>query len=231
MDITTTDAGLLRLLQLSSASLPVGGYAFSQGLEYAIDVQWLKTSSDVSGWLHSQLHYSLARVDVPILLRQRQALRQQNEEELLHWNSTVLACRETRELLLSDTATGEALWKLLRQLDTNNTWARFEELRQSRPVSFVTMFAIASHHWQVNDSAAALGLLWSWLENQVAAATKLVPLGQTQAQRLLGELQQELPEALQLAQTLTDDELGASLPALAIASALHETQYCRLFRS
>jgi urease accessory protein len=235
MAITTTDLGLLRLMQLSSASLPVGGYAFSQGLEYAVDSGWLVKSADVKAWLLTQLQHGLARVDIPYLLRLRAALRGENPAPFFLWNRSVLACRETREMLLTDEATGAALLKLMSQLAITHPWltdeANLGAHASGQPISFVTSFALASHHWGIDDEAACLGLMWSWLENQVAAATKLVPLGQSQAQVLLGELQSELPLALALAKTLQDDELGSSLPALAIASAKHETQYSRLFRS
>ncbi|MFB1014205.1 MAG: urease accessory UreF family protein, partial [Alteromonadaceae bacterium] len=65
----------------------------------------------------------------------------------------------------------------------------------------------------------------------VAAATKLVPLGQTQAQNLLFELSEQVETAMLIANKLPDDQIGASLPHLAMASAWHETQYTRLFRS
>jgi urease accessory protein len=58
-----------------------------------------------------------------------------------------------------------------------------------------------------------------------------VPLGQTQAQNLLFEITEQVEQALKIANALTDDEIGASLPHLAMASAWHETQYTRLFRS
>lgn len=231
MDITVTDRGLLRLLQLTSASLPVGGYAFSQGLEYAIDEQWLRSSAEVRDWLQSQLQHSMARVDIPILLRLLAALREGDNKAVMYWNSTALACRETRELLLTDTAMGLALIKLLRQLNVpNELLLCFTQVNPTK-VSFVTAFAIAAHHWHIDDNSAALGLLWSWLDNQVAAATKLVPLGQTQAQCLLSDLQQEFTPALLIAQALDNEQLGSTLPALAIASAKHEIQYSRLFRS
>ena len=63
------------------------------------------------------------------------------------------------------------------------------------------------------------------------AATKLVPLGQTDAQLLLGLLLDEIPAAIGLAATLEDSEIGSFLPGLALASVWHETQYSRLFRS
>ncbi|WP_299595172.1 urease accessory protein UreF [uncultured Microbulbifer sp.] len=224
MSITTTDAALLRLLQLSSASLPVGGYAFSQGLEYAIDTGWVKNLDDTRDWFSLQLIDSLAQVDCPILLRCHRALQQSDVEQLQYWNHYALACRETRELRLTDTATGNALIRLLVQL-------QIEPVLPRQETSFVAAFAIAANYWQLNEDAAMLGLVWTWLENQVAAATKLVPLGQTQAQQLIGEIQQQVPAAIRRAYQLDDGELGAGLPALAIASAKHEHQYSRLFRS
>jgi urease accessory protein len=76
-----------------------------------------------------------------------------------------------------------------------------------------------------------VGYVWSWLENQVMAAIKAVPLGQTAGQRILASVGDELPAVAQRAMTLADDELANFAPGLAIASSRHETQYSRLFRS
>ena len=225
MDITTTDHGLLRLLQLSSVSLPVGGYAFSQGMEYAIDRGWVTKQAQVADWTQLQLLQSLARVDLPVLRLAMAAWAMRDEARLVELNDLILACRETKELRLNDTAMGEALARLLRSLEIETPFVRLED------ISFVVLFAIAASHWQIEFETAALGFSWSWLENQIAAATKLVPLGQTQAQLLLGELQPVLSDAIALAKTLEEDDIGAGLPAVAIASCLHETQYSRLFRS
>ena len=60
---------------------------------------------------------------------------------------------------------------------------------------------------------------------------KAVPLGQAAAQRMLTRLAEAIPEAVELALALPDDERQAFTPMLAIVSAQHETQYSRLFRS
>ena len=223
--ITTTDSRLLRLLQLSSVSLPVGGYAFSQGMEYAIDKGWVKNKANVFDWTKLQIQQSVARVDLPVLRLCMDAVREQSIERLLELNDLTLACRETKELRLNDTAMGEALSRLMRSLEIETPFARTED------ISFVTLFAIAASHWKIEFDLAALGFTWSWLENQIAAATKLVPLGQTQAQELLGELQSGISQAISLSLTIEENNIGAGLPMVAIASAQHETQYSRLFRS
>lgn len=229
MTTISNDTSLLRLMQLSSAALPVGGYSFSQGLEYAIDSDWLSDSASIELWLAQQLNESIALIDLPILIRQLNPLHKDKlhavQESMLYWNAYILACRETAELRLTDTAMGAALMKLLADLDIyHSTWIK-------QDISFVTAFAIAAKHWQIPPQAACHGYAWSWLENQIVAATKLLPLGQTAAQKLLGQLLTQIPAAIERAESLVDEAIGSSLPALAMASVWHETQRTRLFRS
>ncbi|MES2623843.1 MAG: urease accessory UreF family protein [Pseudomonadota bacterium] len=221
---STTDAALLRMMQLGSPALPVGAYAFSQGLEYAIDANWLRSVDDVHDWLQHQILHGLASVDLPLLMRLWQASADHDMRALAYWNAYVLACRETAEFRLSEIATGEALARLLPQLGI----VLPDNLQ---PPTFLALFALAAHRWELSCEQAALCYAWSWLENHVMAATKILPLGQTQSQVLLMKLQTAIPEALGHANTLEDFQLGSSLPALAIASIKHETQYTRLFRS
>jgi urease accessory protein len=222
--MNTTDHALLRLLHLSSAGLPVGAYAFSHGLEYAIEAGWLNTDSDIEEWLSAQLRFSLAALDLPILFRLDCALAADDHDAVRYWNALILASRETRELQLTDTATGLALQKLLPEFG-------MQIVAMQGPVSFVTAFAQAARYWHINAEMAGLGLCWSWIENQVNAATKLLPMGQTQAQRMMHSLQAQVPAAIALAANVADADIGVSLPALSIASMHHETQYSRLFRS
>ena len=220
----TNSTQLLRLLQLSSAALPVGGYSFSQGLEYAIDTGWIKTDTHVADWVSLLMHESLAQVDLPLLQRLIHAQHTNNPEQTTYWNAYTLACRETSELRLTDTAMGDALMRLLKQLD-------IPVHPPAKETSFLTAFAATAHHWQIDTHNTCVGFLWSWLENQIAAATKLVPLGQTSAQKLLVQLGDELPAVLEKAAQIDDENIGSSLPGLAMASSWHETQYSRLFRS
>ncbi len=227
MVINTTDASFLRLLQLSSVSLPVGGFSFSQGLEYAIEDGTLTNQQQTQEWLSLQMRESVARVDLPILAGAMLALKSNDLDAWQRWNDISLANRETKELRLTETAMGEALNRLLKSLsiETPQMATRRED------ISFVALFAVAANVWNIEFDLAATGFLWSWLENQIAAATKLVPLGQTQAQLLIGLLQPVIFESIELSKTLDEHTLGGSLPSLAIASSLHETQYSRLFRS
>lgn len=97
--------------------------------------------------------------------------------------------------------------------------------------SYPAAFALAAHHWGIAARPALKGLIWSVLEAQVAAAIRLVPLGHTAGQRILIAAVPVVARAAHHARTLSDDEIGNAGPALAMASAWHETQYSRLFRS
>lgn len=220
-----TELSLLRLLQLSSATLPVGGFSFSQGLEFAVEAQWLSDAADVEEWLTTVMQESLVYIDLPLLARLRTAWNEQDAAKVWRWNDYALACRETAELKTTDVAMGNALMRLLKTLGV----AGLESIETDH--SLVTAFALAAARWDINADTMSHAYVWSWLENQVAAATKLVPLGQSAAQRLLFALSEQVPAVVARSTTVDDDAIGASLPSLALASAWHETQYCRLFQS
>jgi urease accessory protein len=94
-----------------------------------------------------------------------------------------------------------------------------------------TLYALAAVRWDIPKQEVVTGYLWSWLENQVLCAVKLVPLGQVAGQRLLIKLADLLPEQVNRALSLTDKEIGGSAFSLALFSSRHEMQYSRLFRS
>ncbi|MFN3580719.1 MAG: urease accessory protein UreF [Pseudomonas sp.] len=222
-----TDLALLRVLQLASPALPIGGYAYSQGLEYAIEQDWVTDLDSASEWLTALAARALGRLDIPVLLRQYAALEQRDAQGFAIWNDWLLASRETAELYLEDSQQGGALLRLMKSLAIPAAL----DWPTSEPLALVSAFAMAGQHWHTGPHALALGVLWSWLENQTGAATKLIPLGQTDAQRLLDRLLPALPPIVERASELPDAELGAGLPGLAFASARHEHQYTRLFRS
>ncbi len=230
MGITTpTEAplALLRLLQWASPSLPVGAFTYSQGLEWAVENGWVVDEGSLGDWLTEVLAGNLGGVDLAALARLYQACRERDLAGLARWSSWLLACRETAELRQEERQRGRALATLLVDLDLPNA-ADWRLLLES---SAAAGFALAAEADGIPLRDAALGYAWAWVEGQVVAGVKLVPLGQTAGQRLQRRLAPTVVETVDVALNLPDDALGASLPALAIASSRHETQYTRLFRS
>lgn len=215
----------LRLLQLCSSNLPVGGYSFSQGLEYALEQGWLKTTNDVAEWVEVIINESLAQQDLPLLLRLKQAYAADDKQAFETWRDFLLATRESAEMLQAEVVMGQAMYRLLNSLEIETQGYRGEQL------SYIAGFAIAAQHWGLSDHEALQGYLWTWLENQVAAAIKLLPMGQTDGQKMLLKQSEKIPHAVSRTLAISDDNVGANLPGLAMASAWHETQYSRLFRS
>jgi urease accessory protein len=125
---------------------------------------------------------------------------------------------------------GKALMRLLKDLKGIDS-QDYLELIKLKEISFVSAFALSAYLFGLTLTAMQSGFCWAYIDNQVAAATKLVPLGQTQGQNLLFELTEQVEQAVEQANQIEDDNIGASLPRLAMASAWHETQYTRLFRS
>jgi urease accessory protein len=222
-----TDLSLLRLLQLVSPGLPIGMYSYSQGLERAVEDGWIISAEQAAGWLQGLLQNGLSRVDAPILARLYDAWSENDTAAVEHWSQTLTACRETAELRAEDRQTGQALARLLVNLDLPeaNAWLK-------RPdATLASLFALAAARWQIGKADAITGYLWGWLENQVLCAVKLVPLGQVAGQQLLKSLADELPDLVNEALHLNDDEIGGSCFGLTLASSRHEMQYSRLFRS
>jgi len=220
-------AMLPRLLQLASPMLPVGAYAYSEGLEYAVQAGWVHHERSARDWIIGLLEHSLARLDVPLFARAHAAWLDADEHRARGVSAWLLACRETAELRAADRHQGQALARVLAQLGDAGAraWMRVAD------ASFAVLFARAAVRWQIPVQPAASALLWSWCENITAAAMKLVPLGQSAGQRVLFEAGSRIPVLCAAGVKLEDDAVGGGAPGLAIASARHEQQHTRLFRS
>jgi urease accessory protein len=202
---------LVRLLQLASPTLPVGAYSYSQGLEAAIEAGYVRDAETAQGWIGDVLELSVARMEAPVLRAQIAAPTQER-------NDFFVATRETAELRAETLQMGQALCRLLGDLGI--------------PVSinepaYPSAYALAVRHWKIDPGEAVVAYLWSWLENQVIAAVKAVPLGQTAGQKILLELGARLDSI----HDVSEEAWSNFAPGLAVLSARHETQYSRLFRS
>lgn len=222
-----TDSALLRLLQLASPALPVGAYAYSQGLEYAVEAGWVSDETSTQAWIRGVLGDVLAWTDLPLLARLHVAWSMGDAALAEDWNARLYALRETAELRAEDHQLGSSLARVLHDLGI----ADAGDWLEMRPSCFATMFALAAVEWDIGSREAVLGYAWAWVENQVAAAIKLVPLGQAAGQRLLSALQPALAEVADVALAVEDEGVGRSMPGMVMASMKHARMYSRLFRS
>ena len=222
--------GLTRLLQLASPLLPVGAYSYSQGLEAAIECGTVADANTAQAWIRDILDHSVASFEAPLLWRLSGALAAGDFDAFARWNALCHAGRETAELRLETLQMGHAMKALIVELALGNEYDN-ARLRSVRNLTFAAAFSFAAHHMGVGRGAALVAYVWSWLENQVTAAMKAVPLGQSAGQRMLTAMGSELPDIAQRATELGDHELSNFVPGLALVSSRHETQYSRIFRS
>jgi urease accessory protein len=213
----------LKLLQLASPSLPVGAYSYSQGLEAAVEAGVVTDAASAEAWIGDVLELSVASMEAPVLLRLIAAWRADDLGAVHRWNEEFVASRETAELRAETLQMGFSLANLLRDLDVG-------DVTMEGP-AYPAVYAYAIARWGVEPQEALSAYLFSWVENQVLAALKCAPLGQTGGQRMLLTLADRIPAAVERAAGLGDADLCNFAPGLALASARHETQYSRLFRS
>jgi len=216
---------LLRILQLSSPSLPIGAYAYSQGVEAAVHSKLITDEASALDWLTTVLLNSLSSNDLALIVHAYQGWREQKFDDIESLAQLSLAIRETAELQQEDIHLAKALLRLAEPLNVPYP----EALKPSASYSIV--YAQFTQFWQIPLEDALLAFAWSWTENQIAAMIKLVPLGQTQGQTLLLAMDAVILEAVERAKTIPVNQIGSSLPNLAILSSQHEIQYSRLFRS
>ncbi|WP_024851768.1 urease accessory protein UreF [Hydrogenovibrio kuenenii] len=218
-------SSLLRLLQLSSPTLPVGAYAYSQGIEAAVHSKLIVDMESAQRWLHDVLTQSISLNDLALLKHLYIAWSEGDLEKVSSLGEVSLAIRETHELRMEDQHLAKALIRLTKPLSVD--FPEEMENKETYPLVFAK-FAVS---WKVSLQEVLEAFCWSWLENQIAAMVKLVPLGQTQGQMLMLKMDESIHQAIEQAKQSEEEDIGNSLPMLAILSAQHETQYTRLFRS
>ena len=229
----TDISSLLQLIWLASPALPIGGFSYSEGLESAIEHGWVHDEASAADWLADQLHLSQARGDLAVVAQALSAWPEHatpaGVERLQALNDWVLSTRESFEMRLQTEQMGRSLLDWLRNQGTAPASAL--SLCSALPPTYPLVMALALSLARAPLEQALQAFAFGWAENMTQAAIKSVPLGQSAGQRILARLAHEIPQAVAHALQLPDDARQAFCPMLAIASARHETQYSRLFRS
>lgn len=216
---------VVRMLWLASPALPIGAYAYSRGLEAAVTAGWVSSEAELLGWLMGVLERQVGTLDAPVLARLYDAFRSGDDASVARWDGFLCASRDTAELALEDRQLGLSLSRLL--VDAGVTAASAFRERGA----YATLFALACVHFGVARRDAVSAYLFAFAEGQVTAGSKLIPLGQRAAQRVLEALLARIDALAERALGLGDAELGSFTPFVSLGSALHETQYARLYRS
>lgn len=219
-------------LHLSSASLPIGGFAYSQGLEQACEMGKVNDVMTAQRWIEDYLTLVIARQELPWWQAIAQACAQAQWALVIEHTQALCALRETAELRLESTQMGHAMVSLFDQwIDGETTCHPPAPVRAELARDYTAAHAALCATRGLDARVGMAAWLWSWLDNQVLAAVKLVPLGQRHGQQILHAVKARLPGVIDLALHMPLSHAGSAAFGLMQASARHETQYARLFRS
>ena len=241
-------AWLPALLQMASPALPIGSFSYSQGLEAAAWSGLVRDEASALAWIESHWQQAFAVRELPAVLAAADALADAAADAadearagaahradeipapllaaLLAIDEEFLASRDSAEARAEARQTGAALLRWLGTLHAGSLEHRLAQAILARHDSLCAPIAFALCGWVQGLPPAAIRFAWAfaWIENQVQAAVKIVPLGQSAGQRLLMALRARVTDPAPL-------EPWSFAPLASVMAMRHERQYTRLFRS
>src|SRR5262245_2040522 len=224
---------LIRLQNWLSPAFPTGAYSYSHGLEWAIESKQIHHRASLVDWLDADLRFGSARNDAIFFVEAWRCAAGGHHTRLLETAELSAAFRATSEFALEASQQGAASLATLRDvwrdpaIDALSEGLRHRSIAPGLPI----VIAVGSAAEGVPVGTALRAFLYALVSNLVTAGVRLIPLGQTDGQRALAELEQAVLEAGERALTACIDDLGSAALMVDFASMLHETQYTRLFRS
>ncbi len=229
----TAELTLIRLMAWLSPGFPVGAYAYSQGIEQAVESGLIADAEALADWVGAAIAHGPGRLDADLFRMAWQAVDDDDVEALHRVAERAALLRGSAELALESAAQGAAFRRAVADAWPSPGPSRWlARLAQSpaEPSYAVAVGAVSA--------AAGLGLrpslaafLHAQAANLVSAGVRLIPLGQTQGQRALAALEADVLLAVEASLVRSEADIGSATPLIDLCSMLHETQYTRLFRS
>lgn len=224
---------LIRLQNWLSPAFPTGSYSYSHGIEWAIESDQIRDRRSLVDWLDADLRFGSARNDAIFFVDAWRCAAGGHHTRLLETAELAAACRATSEFALEASQQGASCLATLRAVWRDPAIDALSEGLRKRRIQPVLpiVIAVRSATEGVPVGTALRAFLYALVSNLVTAGVRLIPLGQTDGQRALAELEGAVLEASERALTACSDDLGSAALMVDLASMFHETQYTRLFRS
>ena len=223
--MTTTTTEALLLLAWLSPAFPTGGFAWSHGVEWAVEAGDVTDRASLRCWLDGVIRHGSGRADAILL---RHAHRAASDAAALDAiTELALATQPSRERRAESTGQGNAFIRAASAWDNAELAALAERGDVPYPIA---VGALAGHH-RIGEDVTAACFLQAVAANLISAAVRLVPLGQTDGLAVLAALEPAIAAVSAETASATLDDLGGAAFRSDLAAFRHETQYTRLFRS
>ena len=225
----STEAALYRLMTWLSPAYPVGGFSYSHGLEFAVEASLVRDAATLESWSAAVLRWGSGRSDAALFVAAYPAARSGDVERLDNIIALALAWRSTSETALESEAQGTAFLATTVGAWPHPALATVAARHKKLPLAIAAVLACAFHHVPIELALPAY--LHAFAANLVSAGVRLIPLGQSDGQRIIAKLEASVTRAVEAAGETALDEIGAVAPMIDWCSMRHETQYTKLFRS
>ena len=221
---------LYRLMAWLSPAYPVGAFSYSSGIEWAVEAGDIKDAATLQAWLGVMLRDGSGFCDAVLFAHAHRAAAAEDDKALRAVAELAAAFAPSKERHLETTAQGNAFVEA-----TRAAWpcAALDRLKRAwdGAVAYPVAVAVAAAGHGVALEPALAAFLQAVAANLVSAGVRLIPLGQTDGQRVLAALEPLVAATAQRAPAVALDDIGSAAFRADLATARHETQYTRLFRS
>ena len=213
-----------------SPAYPVGAFSYSGGLEYAVEAGDVRDAASLQQWLTAVMAYGSGGSDSVLFVHAHRAVEAGDDKALRTVAELAAAFAPSRERHLETTAQGRAFVEATRAAWPCDALDRLAAVWDG-PVAYPVAVAAACSGHGIALEPALHAYLQAVAANLVSAGVRLIPLGQTDGQRVLAALEPVIAETARRAMTTALDDIGSATFRADIAGMRHETQYTRLFRS
>jgi urease accessory protein len=223
-------AALYRLMTWLSPSFPVGAFSYSSGIEWAVEAGDVTDAASLRDWLSAMLSDGAGFCDAVFVAQTHRAVTAHDNAALHTVAELAAVFVPSRERQLETTSQGRAF------IDATRAAWSCEGLDEvvaacNGPIVYPVAVGLVSAAHGIPLEPALHAFLHAVVSNWISAGSRLVPLGQTDSQRVLAQLEQEVAATVKRALGASLDDLGSATFRADLASLRHETQYTRLFRS
>ena len=223
-------AALYRLMAWLSPAYPVGAFSYSGGIEWAVEAGDIKDAQTLRAWLDAMLSEGGGFADAVFFVHAHRCIATNDDEALRAVAELAAAFVPSKERFLETTAQGRAFLEVTRAAWSCPALPHFAAVWDG-PVALPIAVGVACAGHGIACAAALHAFLHALAANWISAGVRLIPLGQTDGQRVLAALEPVIAATAKRALATPLEEVGTCALRADIAAMRHETQYTRLFRS